>query len=1143
MKKSPPSKGLILLLTLFLAGLVFVTGAGAANEGNPIAISIEQMDQQNPDVVALPDQGLWFVVWEDWRTAAGGAADNTGADIWGQFVDGNGEKCGEPILISDADEDTEGDLGNQTFPRVAYDQDDGRLLVVWQDTRNTPGHDAGSIYARGINVTSCSDYELMDEQLMSYNPLVYWNGTTAGLLARTRPRLSYDPTRDQFWLAWVENRSFRKRVTGHPFYCALGGYFDWTVGDTSFVAYAALDSDIGLGDTTLPEIVVPDVLHTGPVGDRVENARLMSRTAGCTEEVLIYEFFDSVNNVDIGVDPSSGEVLLAWEGIRRIFTVTNTSDEPDGSPTDCYDCGADPATSYGETSIDEGDSGLVNIHAIHKKEIPLEQVPSIRISDADDLAYRPSAMADPVTGRFIIAWEDLRDYALYTKIYGQLVYSGGGLYNTNFIIGYQDTNGDGELDEPLRDSRQTSPYVGYDHTNQRFFVAWQDGRNGSISVENLDIYGQYVDAEGSLRGSNYLISASSDGQSAEGNQYSPAIAFNLDNHLFLGVWKDARNFSTTRSDIYGQRFTIGQPQLAVLNMDNSLLSPALIDFGSRLTGEQASASFKIRNTGDTSLDLTNLSALAAPFSYLGLPGEMRDDDGVGMILVPSAELTVTVAFAPTASGSFQEEILIESNAGDLIVRLQGIGLQQSPSSSSVSVNPSELSFGSVAVGNAEYLTVQLQNDGTTDVNLIQVEKPAEPFSGLGLPGGGTIKSGEVVNFAVKFAPDEGGSFHDRLVFIFRETSPVIIELSGTGSASTNPAVINFSQSSVNFGEVMVGEVKSFNVSVTNTGGQPSTVLALDVPTEGFEVSNFSTSTDVTPGETEYLVIRFMPTEAKSYSGTIAVLMSHRAQPLTVSVLGTGIDETQAGDAALAFSTNEVVFSPTVVDQSRSYHLTVTNSGTGSARLLSMDVGGGLFDIDGLDPEQVIEPGETVHCILTFSPDAEGVFRDEMRFFFEHLMDPVTVSLEGQGVSEEDYEAALDQDNNPPGLLPWNDPTLQKPVVILSVGEGGKDVEWEFIPNDYVGAKADRYLVLVTPWIDPWTGGLLFYSRLADASFAQGLVPEAPQWTIGQYYDSAASLEALVPAHLSGGPGRYYLFFGVITPDRLHAYYDWISWTW
>jgi hypothetical protein len=1141
MKKSSPFAGLILLLPLFLTGIVLVSGADAANEGDPIPISIEQMDQQNPDVVALPDKALWFVVWEDWRTAAGGAADNTGADVWGQFIDGNGDNCSAPILISDADDDTKGDVDNQTFPRVAYDQDDGRLLVVWQDTRITPGHDAGSIYARGINVVSCSDYELMDEQVLSYNPLAFYDGSTAGLLARTRPRVSYDPARDQFWLAWVESRSFRKRATGHPFGCD-GRIFDWTFGDTSFVAYAALDSDIGPGDTTLPETAVPDVLHTGPVGGRVENVRLMSGKTGCTEEVITYEFFDSVNNVDIAVDPSSGEVLLAWEGIRYIFTVTNTSDEPEGSPTDCYDCPGDTVSTEGEVSIADGDSGMVNIHAIHKKEISLAELPSLRISDADKLAYRPSVMADPVTGRFLVVWEDLRDYALYTKIYGQLVYSGGGKYNTNFIIGYQDTNGDGALDEPLRNSRQTSPYVGYDHTNQRFFIAWQDGRNGSTSVENLDIYGQYVDAEGSLRGSNYLISASADGHSAEGNQYSPALAFNLSNHLFLGVWKDARNFSTTRSDIYGQRFTIGQPQLALLNMDNSLLSPALIDFGSRLTGEQATASFKIRNTGDTSLDLTNLSLLGAPFSYMGVPGEMTDGDGVGMTLVPSAELTVTVAFAPTAAGSYQEEILVESNAGGLVVRLQGIGLEQAPVSSSVSVNPSQLSFGSVAVGEPKYLSVQLQNDGTTSVQLVTTEEPGEPYSVLGGPSGGAVEPGVVVNFVVKFAPAEGGNYYDRLVFIFRETSPVIIELSGSGSESVNSASISLSHSSVNFGDVTLGEVKSFNLSINNTGGQPATVLALDAPAEGFEVSNFTSGADVAPGETKYLVVRFMPDEAKAYVGTVAILFSHLAQPITVSLTGTGVDDTQQGEPAIVLSATDVVFPVTIVDQSRSYHLTVTNSGSGSARLLSIDSGGGVFEINGLQAEQVIKPGEIVHCILTFGPTSEEVFKDEMRLYFEHLMEPITVSLQGRGVSQKDYEAAKAEEANSSALTPWHDPALQRPAVILSENEGG-GVQWEFIPNDYVGAKADRYLVVVTPRIDPWTGGLLFYSRLADASFRQGLVPEAPQWTIGQYYDSAASLEELIPAYLSGGPGRYYLFFGVITPDRLHAYYDWISWMW
>ncbi len=1111
-----------ILVSLSVSSIAVVVYA--SNEGPPIEITVAEYDQQNPHVVALPDKNLWFVVWEDWRTVANPVDTNTGADIWGQFIDGDGNFCGEPVLISDEDNDGKGDPGNQTFPRVAYDQGDSRLGVVWQDTRGR------GVFFRAIDVSDCSSLQFSSELEFSYNPVF---GDSL-LLGRAKPKIVYDPVRDQFWVAWTENRSARKRVTGNPFGCSANA-FSWTVGDTSMVSFAALSSP---ASGNISEVVPPDVIRT----DDNINVREISHSVACTTEIITYEFFDSVNNVDIAVDQSSGDILLAWEGVRRKLVVTNNSDEIENSPTDCFDCGADGVSSEAEISSFDGDPNVANIYGIHMNEVPLSEIMAMRLSDADNLAYNPSVMADPVSGKYLVAWEDLRGGANYTKIYGQLVYTTGNKYNTNFIIGYQDTNSDGELDEIVKNSRQTNPYVGYDYTNQRFFVAWQDGRNGSVSVENLDIFGQYVDGEGSLRGSNYLLSVSSNGIPAAGNQYSPAIAFNQSNHMFLGVWKDARNYATTRSDIYGQRFTIGQPQLTVLHMDNSLLSPSLIDFGSRLSGETTSSSFKIKNTGDIMLSVQNLSSLTSPFAYVGLPDEMQDGDTTGIDLMPGGEFTVTVSFTPTAAGSFHDDILITSNAGEVTINLQGLGLQQNPSTSSVSVNPSAVSFGSVAVGDAVYQSVVLQNDGNTAVNLVEVEEPSEPFTVLGGPSSGQkIDAGTSVNFVVKFAPTKGGSNNSRLAFIFKETNPVIIQLSGTGSESTDPPSISLSTSSVGFGEVTTGSSKSVNIKISNNGGQTAKILHIDAPSDGFTYSNVSSGTEIEPGNSVRMVITFSPQTASEYSGTFDILFSHLTNPLHIAVKGTGQDpSTASGPPDIVLSDSSISFADTAVGNTRSEHFTITNDGKGAATLLQVDLWGDSFTVDGLDQGMTIEPGQTIHAVIGFKPASEGSASGELRLLFNHLMDPMVVYLEGTGVNEEDYTPAGDETTASGQTPPWLNPSLQPPEVLVWQDSAG-GAKWKITSNDFTSYTANRYLIVVTPFIDPWTGGWLFFSRRADGSFVKGLYPEAANWSITTWSDSVGSLDDVIPDGYKGA-GKYYLIFGIIMPDNIHAYYDWISWT-
>jgi len=109
------------LLAALLFALFLVPGLSyAALEGNNIPIASYQYDQQNPDTVYLPDLGIWFVIWEDWRNNFG-----TKAAIYGQFIDQYGNPCGEEFPVTPAT-----DKGNQTVPRVAYKYG-GPLAVVW----------------------------------------------------------------------------------------------------------------------------------------------------------------------------------------------------------------------------------------------------------------------------------------------------------------------------------------------------------------------------------------------------------------------------------------------------------------------------------------------------------------------------------------------------------------------------------------------------------------------------------------------------------------------------------------------------------------------------------------------------------------------------------------------------------------------------------------------------------------------------------------------------------------------------------------------------------------------------------------------------------------------------------------------------
>ncbi|MBM4136571.1 MAG: hypothetical protein FJ241_07040, partial [Nitrospira sp.] len=555
-------------------------------EGPEIVISNAAADQQNPHVIYLPDKNLWFSVYEDWSNLT------TGADIKGKFINSNGTVCGSEITLTNA-------ISSQTVPRAAYrngatqgvsiDTND-KIMVAWQDDRYSYTANTGFIYYRTIDVTSlnasCSNPVLGAETALTLeDDDLLTPGTQSNATSRTVPKITYDKVRDMFWIAWAESRSTRKTVSYIPF-PLQGDIISWIHGDTQFPGYTSIKGALTGYD------ISPTIIEQENDGGVVySRGRKIERGAEAYKETRTYEYFDQVFNVDVACDSTTSECFIVWEGQRREISITNTCKDDDGeTPSNGY-CDANDIVASVATDAADPDSGLTAIYGLPDKNfdfriVPFLRVVSLYISNSSQPTYYPSITLDPITKKFLVAWEDLRDGS-NTKIYGQLVYTGSGLYNNNFIISYQDTDGNGQQDANVANSKQTKPFISYDSVNQRYFVIWQDGRNGSISLENLDVYGQYVDAEGSLRGSNYSISI------AQANQYNPVIAYNSQINQFLAIWKDARNYQTTASDIYGQRFSLGQSQLTLLKTDNTPLSPPLLDFGSVRVGQNKLMSFKV----------------------------------------------------------------------------------------------------------------------------------------------------------------------------------------------------------------------------------------------------------------------------------------------------------------------------------------------------------------------------------------------------------------------------------------------------------------------------------------------------------------------------------------------------------------------
>ncbi|HEY6871494.1 MAG TPA: CFI-box-CTERM domain-containing protein [Geobacteraceae bacterium] len=598
------------------------------------------------------------------------------------------------------------------------------------------------------------------------------------LQRRYPPKIAYDTVRDRFWLAWTETRTATPDASlgnnSVSVLCFDTAPFAFTFPDSNYGGYVMLDGNSLAQLTNANGFAGADIIRTlDSLGNPTLKNRLLSRSTSATSDTFTFEYFDSLNNINVAADTNNPTTLFAWEGNRQKFTLS---------------CNISSGNITATGSSAPLDDNVVHIYGLFDTSLTQKSTPSLRFDGGNTAgpSNYPVLAFDPTSQRFLAAWEDLRNGS-NTKIYGQLVYTGGGLYGGNTLISFQDSTGTGQQDTNVANSKQTRPFIAYDSVNQRYFVAWQDGRNGTFSLENLDIYGQYVDTEGSLRGSNYAIST------ASSNQLNPVLAYNsatdATGKQFLALWKDARNLAVTGSDIYGQRFSLGQPQMTLLTATTppQQLSPPLLNFGSIPVNQLARTSFVIRNTGDTTLSIDCVSPTPnAPFSFENLPTELGScNDGQVLNLVPSSETTLTVKFLPTSGGTFTGSFTLNSDAGNATVSLQGIGVPPSMQiTEGDGVNDGTLNYGTLQTGLSKDLTLTINNNSTVTYNLTSITGLSGEFTLVNPPAFPiSLATGASTTITVRFAPTADGAASGQLTINTDKSLSQTINLAGTAVAS------------------------------------------------------------------------------------------------------------------------------------------------------------------------------------------------------------------------------------------------------------------------------------------------------------------------------------------------------------------------
>ena len=200
-------------------------------------------------------------------------------------------------------------------------------------------------------------------------------------------------------------------------------------------------------------------------------------------------------------------------------------------------------------------------------------------------------------------------------------------------------------------------------------------------------------------------------------------------------------------------------------------SPSALNFGSVATGATSAAQ---------TVTVSNPTGSAASVSSISVSGDFSQTNTCGSSIAAGGSCTVSVKFAPTATGTRTGSLTVNAGGVTNTVSLSGTGTAPGPV---LSANPASLSFGRTLVGStASPQTMTVTNSGTTSATVSGVTVTGD-FSQTN--NCTSIAVGGSCSVTVTFKPTASGTRTGTLTVTSNaNNSPTTASLSGSAIGST-----------------------------------------------------------------------------------------------------------------------------------------------------------------------------------------------------------------------------------------------------------------------------------------------------------------------------------------------------------------------
>lgn len=216
------------------------------------------------------------------------------------------------------------------------------------------------------------------------------------------------------------------------------------------------------------------------------------------------------------------------------------------------------------------------------------------------------------------------------------------------------------------------------------------------------------------------------------------------------------------------------------------VSPASLAFGNVDVGASGALNLTVSNGGTATLNVTAVSRCSGTSTEFGATP-------ASFSVAPGGRATVVATYAPTASGTDAGCLVLANNSSTPTVQVNVSGAGQAVvGTAHISVSPTSLALGTVAVGSTASQTTVVSNTGTADLTVSSVSRcsgtstefTASPAGSFIVAGGGSQTV--TVTYAPVDATTDAGCF--QIANDDASSGTVQVSVSGAGQSQPKPVV-------------------------------------------------------------------------------------------------------------------------------------------------------------------------------------------------------------------------------------------------------------------------------------------------------------------------------------------------------------------